>query len=353
VQALRRVPHTFFDAYFSGRYAQDVCQDGSIFVDRDGEQFGHVLEYMRDGVVSVVEPGACPSVSLLRSLKREFDFYCIELVAEEVAEPALSEMAFAMGGRGGRRGKTLSSMERYDASSGEWSVAANMGIKRRLMGACALVGEVYVTGGQSKGINVSYVEKYSPSTDTWSTLAPLPGGRSCHAAVAVGSVMYVLGGNVGQNTVITPAASVLKFDSTQGTWSEVAPMPEVRHAFAACVVGSDIFVFGAYNNLSAAQASVFKYDTVANVWSSLDQMLHVSRWHTASVMDGLVYLVGAGRSGDDVLRFAPASGSWITLAPTLNVIHSSSSFVLGGCLYAVGGQSRPSGVERYDVTSNT
>ena len=25
VQTLRRVPHTFFDTYFSGRYAQDVC----------------------------------------------------------------------------------------------------------------------------------------------------------------------------------------------------------------------------------------------------------------------------------------------------------------------------------------
>jgi hypothetical protein len=36
MQALRRVPHTFFDAYFSGRFAQDVCDDGSIFVDSDG-----------------------------------------------------------------------------------------------------------------------------------------------------------------------------------------------------------------------------------------------------------------------------------------------------------------------------
>jgi hypothetical protein len=30
-------------------FVQDVCMDGSIFVDRDGEHFGHVLEYMRDG----------------------------------------------------------------------------------------------------------------------------------------------------------------------------------------------------------------------------------------------------------------------------------------------------------------
>jgi hypothetical protein len=76
VQALRRVPHTFFDAYFSGRYAQDVCDDGSIFVDRDGEHFGHVLEYMCDGHVSVAEPDARPSISLLRALKCEFGFYC-------------------------------------------------------------------------------------------------------------------------------------------------------------------------------------------------------------------------------------------------------------------------------------
>jgi hypothetical protein len=82
VQTLRCIPHTFFDAYFSGRYALDVCHDGSIFVDRDGEHFGHVLEYMRDGVVSAAAPGASPSVSLLRALKREFGFYCIEVYAD-------------------------------------------------------------------------------------------------------------------------------------------------------------------------------------------------------------------------------------------------------------------------------
>jgi hypothetical protein len=83
VQTLRRVPQTFFDAYFSGRYAQDVCDDGSIFVDRDGEHFGHVLEYMRDGHLVVASHGARPGVSLLRALKREFGYYCVELFAEK------------------------------------------------------------------------------------------------------------------------------------------------------------------------------------------------------------------------------------------------------------------------------
>jgi hypothetical protein len=117
VQTLRRFPNTFFDAYFSGRYAQDVCDDESIFVDRDGEHFGHVLEYMRDGVVAVAQPGAQPSLALLNALKYEFGYYCIELDAEQSVEPEESETAFAVGGFGDDG--TLSSMERFDAASGQ------------------------------------------------------------------------------------------------------------------------------------------------------------------------------------------------------------------------------------------
>jgi hypothetical protein len=126
VQVLRRIPHTFFDAYFSGRYAQDVCNGGRIFIDRDGTHFGHVLEYMRDGVVAVAEPGAHPSVSLVRALKREFGFYCIELVvAGQPAEPE-RPMAYIMGGlrengddyEDDDDDRNHSSMERFDALTG-------------------------------------------------------------------------------------------------------------------------------------------------------------------------------------------------------------------------------------------
>jgi hypothetical protein len=44
-----------------------------------------------------------------------------------------------------------------------------------------------------------------------------------HLHTVVGSAMYVLGGLV-RNEFET--ASVIKFDSTQNTWSEMAPLPE-------------------------------------------------------------------------------------------------------------------------------
>jgi hypothetical protein len=321
VQTLHRVPHTFFDAYFSGRYAQDVCDDGSIFVDRDGEHFGHVLQYMRDGVVSVAQPGACPSVSLLRALKREFGFYCIELVAEQVEEPEQSEVAYVMGGQG-TGSVILSSMERYDATSGQWSAVAAMGTARVRFGYCVMAGEIYVTGGHDTGGNcLSSVERYSPSSDSWSAVAPLPAGRSRHATVEVGSVMYVLGG--------APMASVLKFDSKQGTWSRAAPMPVAKNSFAACAIGNDIYVFGGSLN-HLPQTSVFMFDTEANTWSTLAPMPHDCVSQNASLLGGLVYIVGAGQGGREVLRFDPASGAWSTLAPTLSRRRREAPFVLSG-----------------------
>jgi hypothetical protein len=240
VQTLRRVPHTFSDAYFSGRYAQDVCIDGSIFVDRDGEHFGHILEYMRDGVVAVALPGARPSIPLLRVLKREFGFYCIELYAEVPAEPLLPEVAYVMGGMDEDR-RTLPSMERYDALTGQWSIVAAMITARYSFGACVIAGEIYVTGGIDEIDNfLSLAEKYSPSTDSWSALAPLPTARDSHDTIAVGSAMYVLGGRRMIEGFMTSTTSALKFDSTYGTWSEIAPLLEARENFSACAIENDI-----------------------------------------------------------------------------------------------------------------
>jgi hypothetical protein len=282
VQTLRHVPHTFFDAYFSGRYAQDMCDDGSISVDRDGEHFGHILEYMRDGVVSVAEPGACPSVSLLRALKREFGFYCIELEAEQAAEPAQPEVAYVIGGHTGNGagvGK-LASMERYDASSGQWSAAAAMGTARSHFGTCVIAGEIYVTGGEANSTYFSSVEKYSPLSDTWSAVSPLPVARSSHAAVTVGSTMYVLGGLINDSVI----DSVLKFDSTQDSWSQVAPMLAERSGAAACAIGSDIYVFGGAAARADFQATVFKFGTSTNEWSTLAPMQHTCYCHSVSLM---------------------------------------------------------------------
>jgi hypothetical protein len=351
VQTLRRVQHTFFDAYFSGRYQQDVCNDGSIFVDRDGEHFGHVLEYMRDGVVSVADVGARPSVSLLRALKREFGFYCIELNQDSPEEPDHFETVLVMGGID-HDNAALSRMELYDKDSEDWISVAAMGTARSSFGACVVAGEAYVIGGRdSDYASLSSVEKYSPSRDAWSVVAALPQKRAHSAAVSMGSAIYVLGGVVGDNYDIS--ASVLKLDVAKGTWSEVASMPEARMVCVACVVGTDIYMFGGEDEEEDWQATVFKYDTEGNAWEEIAPMPATEIGHSVSVIDGLIYIIGAGDESRDVLRFEPATGVWSTLASTIHGRWRAASYVLDGCLYAAGGTASPSHEERYDAKTNT
>jgi N-acetylneuraminic acid mutarotase len=344
---------TFFDAYFSGRYAHDVCDNGSIFVDRDGEHFGHILQYMRNGVVALAETDAHPSVSLQQALKREFGFYCIDVCAEQPAVPQRLEMVFVVGGVG-IDGTSLSSMERYDAASGHWIAMAAMNTPRKGCAACTVAGELYVTGGIGIGISsIDTVEKYSPLSDSWSEVASLLDARSEHAAVAVGSAMYVLGGCVGYGS---GTASVLKFDIAQGTYSEVAPMPEARYAFATCAVGKDIFVFAGEDGYTS---TVCKYDTEADTWSTLEQMPTDALQHSACVLDDLIYIVGVSGSDCGILRFNPASGVWSELEPMRFSRLGGAAFVLDGCMYAVGGTGRIfpfaelCSVDRYDVDNDS
>jgi hypothetical protein len=159
--------------------------------------------------------------------------------------------------------------------------------------------------------------------------------------------MYVLGGYDGTDAL----SSVLRFDSTQGTWSQIAPMPAARYGFASCAIESDIYVFGGAGNDKESRASVFKFDTKANEWSTLVPLPRASVGHTTSVMDGLVYILGAGANGREALSFDPVSGAYSTLAPTSISKRCCASFVLSGCMYV--GLDQSSSAERYDVASNT
>jgi hypothetical protein len=191
VQTLCRLPHTFFDAYFRGRYEQFVCADGSIFIDRDGEHFGQVLEYLRDGVVPVAEQEASElDVGVLRLLKREFSFYCIELTADQ------QEIPFVAGGDTSD-GVYTASTERYDVPGGFWWKAAPMTTARMCFALCGLGGELYAIGGIDTGKNsLVSVQRYDPSLNSWSAAMPLPQARAGHCAAAVGDAIYVMGSMV-------------------------------------------------------------------------------------------------------------------------------------------------------------
>jgi hypothetical protein len=347
VQTLRRVPHTFFDAYNSGRYAQDVCTDGSIFVDRDGEHFSHILEYMRDDVISVAAQEALKlDVSLLRALKREFEFYCIELVAvPEEPRWSLSWAAKVM-----MRIPYLYWNATTMNVSGMWLEGAPMMTARSCFGLCEVGGMLYASGGfDAEHDQLASVECYDPILDTWSAAPALPRGRFGHYACAVTNTMYmyVHGGCEGRSWT----RSILKFDSGAQAWSEVATMPQAYHNYRACVIGKNIFLFGGCGSSEDESliAIIFCYNTANDVWSTLaPKPMSLIRNHSVCEISGLIYVIGGKSSSEiadtSVNRFDPATNTWSTVASLSGPRVGLASFVLirGGIIYAAGGLNETS-----------
>jgi N-acetylneuraminic acid mutarotase len=357
VQTLRRLPGTFFDAYFSGRYTMDRSEDGSIFIDRDGKHFGQVLEYLRDGVVSVAEKDVGElDIGVLRWLKREFGFYCIELYADP------QEVAFVVGGRDDD-GSMLASVERYVLSSDVWREAAPMATERAGFGLCKLSdGEFYATGGwSSDDVILASVERYDPGLDTWSAAASLPRPCYAHCACAVGDAMYVLGGvEEDEESDEHTVNSVLKFDSRTQTWSEVAPVPAERDNAGACVLGSDIYIIGGRNDVMEKTSTAYRFSTETNEWVTLAAMPVAKSHYSVTVLDGLIYVLGGGDSDGiamgSVHRFDPVANLWSGVAPMSVARSALGSFMLGGNIYAVGGFDGDDSLfsmERYSMASDS
>jgi N-acetylneuraminic acid mutarotase len=365
VSTLRSKPGNFFDALFSGRYDIAQLEDGSVFIDRDGDLFVHVLEYLRDGVVSVAVDGARSEVCLLRKLKREFEFFSIMLYTEGTPQ----EVAYAVGGFGTGL-MPVASAERYDAVNDTWTTVASMSEARCFFGMCTIAGELYVSGGYSgDGEALASMERYNPSTDTWSSLPPMPESRAKHCVCAVNQYMYVLG---GQNADKEASTRVLEYNSLSEVWSVKASMPAIRHGPAACVFNGHIFVIGGDSDWR--RRSNFQYQPALDTWYDLSKTPLTLSYHSVCVLDNRIYVMGGsgsqsprlvtrrpgeGRfstSVDTVYCFDPVQDLYTIVDETMMTARSRfGSFVLGGNIYVAGGCTPwvTDDVEKYDPRANS
>ena len=69
-------------AMFSGRHEVKVEDDGTIFIDRDGTHFRHILNYLRDGGIKL---DALPrNRQVLRELRNEAVFYQLHGLVQQI-----------------------------------------------------------------------------------------------------------------------------------------------------------------------------------------------------------------------------------------------------------------------------
>ena len=127
--------------------------------------------------MTFAQDGTCPSLSLLRGLRRECAYYGITF--DQVTTDKQKEVMYIMGGEcpSSFVCTKLSSLERRDSLSDSWVTLAPLNTARCSFGVCIVAGELCVIGGEGDYSNNGFVklssmEMYNTTENVWKFLKP-------------------------------------------------------------------------------------------------------------------------------------------------------------------------------------
>ncbi len=232
------------------------------------------------------------------------------------------------------------------AQAGAWTMKAPMPTARQDLAAGALGGLMYAVGGRKVGprdIIYSTVEAYDPATDTWATESPLPTPCFGGGAAAVGAYLYYVG-----------CGHTYAYDAATNKWSTRAALP-APPLLSSLVVGAGgkLYVIGGYTIgifSDAAYSVVEAYDPKTDEWTARSPLPVAACCMSGGTIDGTIFVAGGvqilGRYQDRVLAtllaYDPNTDSWSAKTSMPEDNAGSTSGVIGGRLYVIGGNSGPS-----------
>jgi YD repeat-containing protein len=302
-----------------------------------------------------------------------------------------------------------SSVYEFDPIANIWEQKANMPNGPRVgLAACFYKGKIYAIGGvDSSGFATNRVEIYDPlasSVGIW-TSVPVSGGSQGigypHAFISnetiyafnkdVPSTVYVFNGNNNSWQSITAPGSwfdtysnayvnindtvyilhhpsslitspqINKYHSQDNIWSYYSTFNFFGRINDAAALNNEAYIFTGDN---AYCTRMVKYSPKISPWTpkcdmdiSLEQMGAAVIGDTIYVAGGVTGDIGIGWYRSDLRAYDMNSNSWTTKTPMAYNRWNLALETVNGKLYAIGGQSDPSGyinyVEEYNPATNS
>ncbi|MEM7380976.1 MAG: galactose oxidase [Bacteroidota bacterium] len=212
-------------------------------------------------------------------------------------------------------------------------------------------------------------EPENPAESSWTYVTSedgsLPVARHEAAFVGLGDKFYLLGGRGERATSI--------YDTNTNTWTEGPEPPLEMHHFQPVVLGSKIYIIGAFTGGWPDETPVghiYIYDTETDSWTQGDEIPeNRRRGSTGNILyNGKIYLVCGIKNGhigdhkDWVDSYDPETGSWEILASAPRTRDHFQAVLHEGKIYALAGRNTgstdsPFGgtideVDAYDIEAN-
>ncbi|CAL1532393.1 unnamed protein product [Lymnaea stagnalis] len=259
---------------------------------------------------------------------------------------------FAVGGLT-MAGDSLSTVERYDPITGQWTLGEPMTTMRSRVGVTVLKGRLYAIGGYNGMERLDTVEVYDPVTKRWSRVAAMQCKRSALGAVSLNGRLLVCGGYDG----VTSLRSCETYDPEANVWCSIQPMNKHRSAAGVTVLHGNMVACGGHDGLSIFD-SVESYNPSTGEWKQLPTMKSKRCRLGVATLNGKIYAVG-GYDGcvflKTVERYDPDTQTWEMVAPMHVKRSRVSCAATYGRLYAIGGYdgiTNLNSVEMFDPNTN-
>jgi len=199
-------------------------------------------------------------------------------------------------------------------------------------------------------------------------LAPNAGPAQQPRAGFGGRFLYVMGGAGNDQE---PLSSVEIYDTLTNTWAATTPLPTARTSGAAAVLGGKIYALRGQeegheddeddpgeDDPPTDAVDVFDPQTCA--WATGVPMTTARHCLATAVVGGKLYAIGGNTEGQMlpiVEAFDPQTGAWAEMAPMPTARSAPGVAVLNGKIYVTGGFSSErdsvNTVEVYDPQTNT
>lgn len=204
--------------------------------------------------------------------------------------------------------------------------------------------------------------KWDPAANAWKTTgsepdlgygwrpeASLPGGGHWSGSAVLGTKLYIVGGaGVGRG-----ANEIDSYDSVANTWSKATTTADLGFLLRAVAVSGRVYIFKTNFYTSGG----FIYDPAAKSLLPIvtDPPPPSLEWTSeAAVHAGKVYFFGGSGTGmKRTWEFNPATSTFTQKADLPTGGYASSTAVLNGKIYVIGGNFRNDKIDIYDPSSNT
>ena len=253
---------------------------------------------------------------------------CLKLFVEALIEFSYyNDLIYVFGGT---NISELSSVSKFDSSTGIWSESTMMLGKRSHFDCAVVRDKIYLCGGFDGEKYLNTLEVFDTKTETFQSLTPMKHARNGCGVAALNGFLYAAGGWNGENCL----GVVEKYSIETNQWQEVSPMQTKRSGLKLVELNGELYALGGEDEEEDSLNTIECYDPKEDRWRFKASMKNENAWFSAVSFQNKIYIVGDNSSE----VYNPEKDRWKKM-PTSNANIDGQSLVAFKCkLVLIGGR---------------